>query len=65
MLTGTVTEFFDDRGLGTVTAVDGQPYLFHVIEIVDGTRTIDIGQPVTFQPLPKFGRLQAGSVRKV
>jgi cold shock CspA family protein len=65
MLSGTVTDFSDDRGLGTVTTDDGQPYLFHVIEIADGTRTIDVGQPVSFQPLPKFGSLQAGSVRKV
>ena len=65
MLRGTVTEFSDDRGLGTVTTVEGEPYLFHVIEIADGTRTIEVGQPVTFQPLPKFGRLQAASVRKV
>jgi cold shock CspA family protein len=65
VLSGTVTEFSGDRGLGTVTTEDGQPYLFHVIEIADGSRTIEVGQSVTFQPLPKFGTLQAGSVRKV
>ncbi|MDW3212934.1 MAG: hypothetical protein R8G01_02975 [Ilumatobacteraceae bacterium] len=65
MLSGTVTEFSDERGLGTVTAADGQAYLFHVIEIADGTRTIEVDQPVTFVPLPKFGRLQAGGVHKV
>ena len=64
MLSGTVTEFSDDRGLGTVTTGDGRPYLFHVIEIADGSRTIDIGQPVSFQPLPRFGTLEAGSIRK-
>ncbi len=65
MLSGTVTEFSDDRGLGTVTTGDGNSFLFHVIEVADGSRTIDVGQTVTFQPLSKFGRLQAGSVRKV
>ena len=65
VLSGIVTEFSDGRGLGTVTSGDGNSFLFHVIEVVDGSRTIDVGQAVTFQLLPKFGRLQAGSVRKV
>ena len=65
MLSGTVTEFSDDRGLGTVTTGDGMPYLFHVIEIADGSRTIDVGRSVTFQPLPRFGTIQAGNLRKV
>jgi CspA family cold shock protein len=65
MLSGTVTGFDEAKGLGTVTAVDGREYLFHCIEIADGTRTVDVGQPVRFQPLPKFGRIQAGRVVKV
>ncbi|MAT03791.1 MAG: hypothetical protein CL424_01945 [Acidimicrobiaceae bacterium] len=65
MLRGTVTEFDEARGLGTVTALDGSPFLFHVIEIADGSRTIDVGQPVVFQPLPKFGTFQAGHVAKL
>ena len=65
MLRGTVTEFDEAKGLGTVTSDDGAPFLFHVIEIADGTRTIEIGQPVSFQPLPKFGHLQAGHVAKL
>ncbi len=64
MLAGTVTEFDEAKGLGTVTGADGRAYLFHCIEIADGTRTIDVGQPVRFQPLPKFGRIQAGRVTK-
>jgi cold shock CspA family protein len=65
MLAGTVTRFDHDKGLGTVTAIDGREYLFHCIEIADGTRTIDVGQAVRFQPLPKFGHFQAGRVDKV
>ena len=65
MLRGTVVEFDEAKGLGTVTADDGIDYLFHVIEIADGTRTIDVGQAVAFQPLPKFGSYQAGRVHKV
>lgn len=65
MLTGTVTEFDAGRGLGTVRALDGGDYLFHLIEIVDGTRAIDVGQPVTFERLPRFGRFQAGRITKI
>ena len=65
VLTGTVTGFSDDRGLGTVTGSDGRPYPFHVIEIADGSRTIDVGQPVVFRPLARFGAFEAGDIRKV
>lgn len=65
MLSGSVTEFSEARGLGHIVAPDGRVYLFHVIEIADGSRTIEVGEPVTFQPLPRFGHLQAGSIHKV
>lgn len=65
MLTGTVTEFDGAKGLGTVRGENGVEYLFHVVEITDGTRAIDAGQRVSFQPLPKFGRFQAGRIHKV
>ena len=65
MLRGTVSAFDAARGLGTVTGEDGSDWAFHVIEIADGTRTIDVGQEVVFQPLPKFGRRQAGRLLKL
>jgi cold shock CspA family protein len=65
MMRGTVTEFDDAKGLGTVSAHDGTAYLFHVIEIADGSRSIDVGADVSFQPLPKFGRMQAGRLHKL
>jgi cold shock CspA family protein len=65
MLTGRVTEFDAGRGLGMVHADDGGDYLFHLIEIADGTRTIDVGQPVVFERLPRFGRFQAGRLVQV
>ncbi len=65
MRKGTVTEFSEAAGLGTVTADDGQRYLFHVVEIADGTRTIDVGQAVGFRLLPRFGTFQAGQIHKV
>lgn len=62
LIEGVVTEFNDDRGLGTVLSDDGVAFLFHVIEIADGTRSIDVGQAVRFEPLPRFGTLQAGAI---
>lgn len=62
LIEGVVTEFDDDRGLGTVLSDDGVAFLFHVIEIADGTRSIDVGQAVRFEPLPRFGTLQAGAI---
>ncbi len=62
---GIVTEFDHDRGLGTIVSGDGNAFLFHVIEIADGTRLIEVGQAVRFQPFPKFGTLQAGAIHKV
>jgi cold shock CspA family protein len=63
---GVVTEFSDARGLGTVTSTDeGGSYVFHVIEIADGTRTIEVGQTVLFEHLHRLGDVQAGSITKV
>ena len=65
MSTGQVTEFDGAKGLGTVHGENGVDYLFHVIEITDGTRAIDVGQRVSFRPLPRFGRFQAGRIHKI
>lgn len=65
MLVGTVTELDEAVGLGTVTAAGGGTHRFHVVEIADGTRSVDVGRTVTFELLPKFGRYEAGSLAKV
>ena len=62
---GVVTEFSDARGLGTITSDDGDTFLFHVVEIADGSRAIEVGRRVEFDRLPKFGTVEAGAVRKV
>jgi CspA family cold shock protein len=63
-MNGTVREFDEAKGLGVVAATDDGTFLFHCIEIADGTRTIDAGQAVTFRPLARFGAFQAGAVEK-
>ena len=65
MPTGTVTEFDAAKGLGTVVDDDGVAFQFHLVEIADGSRTIDVGQPVHFEQLPRFGRYQAAKLHKV
>ncbi len=65
MPSGTITEFDAAKGLGTVVDADGVEFLFHVVEITDGTRTIDVGQRVHFQPLARFGEYQAAQLHKI
>ena len=61
-MSGRVTAFDEPKGLGTITAEDGQPYLFHCTQIADGSRTIAVGQTVRFQLLPKLGRYEATAI---
>ena len=61
-MTGTVTEFDADIGLGVIDT-DGVRYPFHCIEIADGTRTIAVGADVAFDVLPKLGRYEAAGIR--
>ena len=61
---GRVVAFDPDAGLGTVRGGDGVEYLFHCVEIADGTRTIDVGVAVSFRPLAKLGTYEAGCLTK-
>lgn len=46
---GKVIEFDEYVGLGEVEDANGVRYLFHCVEIADGSRTIEVGTEVTFQ----------------
>ncbi len=62
--TGTVTEFDEARGLGTITAGDGTALPFHCAAIADGTRTIAVGAAVTYEVRPAgMGRWEANAIR--
>lgn len=62
---GTVVEFDEPRGLGTVAA-DGTAYPFHCTAIADGTRTIDVGATVAFEVRPGgLGRWEATALAVV
>jgi cold shock CspA family protein len=61
---GTVIAFDDPRGLGTIATEGGDVYSFHCTQIADGTRTIEVGQAVRFDVLPKLGRYEATAIEK-
>lgn len=62
-MTGRVADFDEARGYGTVRAEDGREYFFHCTQIADGTRTIGVGTPVTFEVMPgHLGRWEATAV---
>lgn len=47
-LSGRVTEFDARRGLGEITDSSGCTWPFHCAVIADGSRSIEVGQVVTF-----------------
>ncbi len=59
-MSGTIVDFDEHAGYGTVRGEDGHEYFFHCTAIVDGTRTIDPGAPVIFDVVPgHHGRWEA------
>lgn len=63
VLRGTVTAFSDADGLGQVTGEDGSVHPFHCTALADGTRTVQVGTPVSYQLVPAHhGRLEARPV---
>jgi cold shock CspA family protein len=59
-----VSSFEADRGVGTVTAEDGQSFFFHCSALVDGSREVEVGRAVLFVVRAAHGRLEATSVVK-
>ena len=63
-MTGTVSEFDEAKGYGTVRTDDGRELFFHCTQIADGTRTISIGLAVAFEVVPgRAGRWEATGIR--
>lgn len=62
-VTGVVTSFDEDRGLGEVTGDDGSVLPFHCTAISDGSRTIDVGTSVRFDVVAGgLGRWEASGL---
>jgi cold shock CspA family protein len=65
-LTGTVLEFDEARGFGTIRGGDGADHFFHCTAIVDGSRRIDVGAAVHFDVVAgHLGRWEATAVSPV
>ena len=61
-LEGIVVEYEDDAGLGEIEAGSTR-YPLHCTRIADGSRHLDVGQPVTFRVVPGHrGRWEAAEV---
>ena len=62
---GRVAEFDEHVGLGVVESDEGTRYPFHCTQIADGTRTIPVGAPVSFEVKPgPLGRWEAARVER-
>jgi len=60
---GRVEAYDPQRGWGTIVGDDGERLGFHCTQIADGSRSIPIGQAVTYRRVPAhLGRYEAGSV---
>ena len=61
---GTVAEFDEAKGFGTVRSDDGQELFFHCTQIADGTRTVAVGTAVEFEIRPgRRGQWEAGVIK--
>jgi CspA family cold shock protein len=67
MATGAVATWDEHGGYGTVTVDDtGAEHFFHCTAITDGSRTIEVGQRVTFEVVAgRLGRWEAENIEKV
>jgi cold shock CspA family protein len=65
-LRGTVSEFDEAKGYGTVRTDDGRALFFHCTQIADGSRTIPVGAAVEFEIVPGHnGRWEAAAVTQL
>ncbi len=61
-MSGTVTAFDKEVGLGEIRRDDGWVVPFHCIVIADGSRDIPVGVAVEFGLMCKLGRYEAAHV---
>jgi cold shock CspA family protein len=64
-MSGAVSWFSVERGLGAVVGNDGVTYPLHCTQIADGSRVVDEGVQVTFDLLRKLGQVEATNVRAI
>ena len=60
---GTVRSFDERRGLGEITAEDGETFPFHCTAIANGTRRVAPGTAVEFEVVAGLlGRWEAAAI---
>jgi cold shock CspA family protein len=60
---GTVAEFDEQRGWGSIRAEDGEEHFFHCTAIADGSRTIAVGTSVRYGVVAgRLGRWEASAI---
>ena len=65
-MTGSVAEFDEHKGYGTVRSDEGEEYFFHCTQIADGSRTIAVGAHVSFDVTAgHLGRWEATALTPV
>lgn len=64
-MNGRVVAFDAHVGRGVIERADGERLPFHCIEIMDGSRTVDVDAVVEFDTIAKLGRYEAASIRTV
>jgi cold shock CspA family protein len=65
-LKGTVAEFDEHVGVGTIRGEDSRDYFFHCTRIADDSRTIDVGASVRFEVVAgHLGQWEASDVEKL
>ncbi len=63
--TGSVSDFDDHRGLGSIVGDDGRSYAFHCTGISDGTRSISVDTGVRFDVIAgRLGRWEAWEIEE-
>ncbi len=63
---GLVSEYDEARGLGVVVDDAGASWSFHCTAIVDGSRTVDVGERVVFEVVAgHLGLMEAAELTKL
>ena len=67
MPTGVVSEWDDRGGYGSITGDDsGESYFFHCTQLLDGSRTTEVGARVAFDVVAgRLGRWEAAGISKI
>jgi cold shock CspA family protein len=66
ILEGVIESFDDARGDGTLRSDEHGVFYFHCVEILDGTRNVDVGARVRARRVVgRLGRDEAGRIQKI